>query len=140
MNKEVLRILENKKVKATAVRELVLEVFLNNRFAHSLSDIEDKLPWSDRVSIYRTLKTFEEKGVIHQINDGSGSSKYGLCEHKCQATKHLDIHPHFHCNKCGKTICLEKQEINIQNIPDELRIVDYSLILNGLCSGCKDCN
>jgi len=137
MNKKVNNILNNKKVKATAVRELVLDIFLQNNHALSLSDIENTLSWSDRVTIFRTLKTFEKKGVIHEINDGSNSVKYALCVESCKETKHVDIHPHFHCQKCGKTICLEKQEINIKNIPEEIFIDNYSLILNGLCVECK---
>jgi Fur family ferric uptake transcriptional regulator len=137
MNKKVISILSDKKVKATPVRELVLGVFLQNKHALSLSDIENILSWSDRVTIFRTLKTFEKKGVIHQINDGSSSVKYALCAESCEETKHVDIHPHFHCEKCGKTICLDKQEIKIDHIPDNLTINNYSLILNGLCKECK---
>ncbi|NPA45272.1 MAG: transcriptional repressor [Chlorobi bacterium] len=137
MNKKALSILENKKVKPTAVRELVLDVFLNTYYAISLSDIENVLSWSDKVTIYRTLKTFEKSGIIHQINDGSSALKYALCSDSCELKNHVDIHPHFHCEKCGKTICLEKQEINITNLPNDIIVKDYSLILNGLCSECK---
>ena len=122
MNNKVSIILKDKKVKATAVRELVLDVFLQNQYALSLSDIENILSWSDRVTIFRTLKTFEKKGVIHLINDGSSSVKYALCVESCVETKHVDIHPHFHCEKCRKIVCLEKQEINIMTIPNDLTI------------------
>ena len=137
MNKKVFSILKDKKVKPTAVRELVLDVFLNTNYAISLSDIENVLTWSDKVTIYRTLKTFEENGIIHQINDGSASVKYALCSDSCQIKNHVDLHPHFHCEKCGKTICLEKQEININNLPNDIIVKDYSLILNGLCYECS---
>ncbi len=137
MNKKALSILEDKKVKPTAVRELVLNVLLKTDYAISLSDIENVLTWSDKVTIYRTLKTFEENGIIHQINDGSSALKYALCSDSCELKNHVDIHPHFHCEKCGKTICLEKQEINITNLPNDIIVKDYSLILNGLCSECK---
>ncbi|MCP4177785.1 MAG: transcriptional repressor [bacterium] len=137
MNKKVLSILKEKKVKATAVRELVLDVFLKHPHALSLSAIEEILPWRDRVTIFRTLKTFEQKGVIHKIKDGSDSVKYALCYENCESYAHFDIHPHFHCEKCGKTICLNKQKINIDDIPDDIIINNYSLILNGLCIDCK---
>ncbi len=136
MNKNNI-IFKDKKLKVTAVRELVLDVFQQNSHALSLSDIENILSWSDRVTIFRTLKTFEQKGIIHEINDGSASIKYALCADSCEETRHIDVHPHFHCQKCGKTICLEKQEINIDHIPDDLTINNYSLILNGLCAECK---
>ncbi len=137
MNKKVFTILKDKKVKPTAARELVLDVFLKKNFAISLSDIEKVLTWSDKVTIYRTLKTFEKNGIIHQINDGSTSVKYALCSENCEIKNHVDIHPHFHCEKCSKTICLEKQEIKIKNLPKDIVVRDYSLILNGLCSECR---
>ena len=137
MNKKVFTLLKEKKVKPTAVRELVLDVFLKTDYAISLSDVENTLTWSDKVTIYRTLKTFEKNGIIHQINDGSASVKYALCSDNCETNNHIDIHPHFHCEKCGKTICLERQEININNLPNDIVVKDYSLILNGLCSECK---
>lgn len=136
MNKNNLDILNEKNIKPTAVRELVLDVFLECTHALSSSDIESKLPWGDRVTLFRTLKTFEQKGVIHQINDGSSTVKYALCIDNCESTEHFDIHPHFRCDKCGKTICLEKQEIDIPNIPNDIMVSEYSLILNGLCADC----
>jgi len=137
MNKTIIPILEKKEVKPTAVRELVLDVFLKNNYALSLSDIENILTWSDRVTIYRTLKTFVKKAVIHEINDGSSSIKYALCDDSCTIEKHVELHPHFHCENCGKTICLDKQEINIQNLPENLIVNNYSLIINGLCGECS---
>jgi Fur family ferric uptake transcriptional regulator len=136
MDENITSILNNKKVTITAVRELVLKIFVKNQYALSLADIENELPWSDRVTLFRTLKTFEQKGVIHQINDGTASVKYALCLTECKASEHLDIHPHFHCENCSKTICLEKQEINIANIPNDIIINSYSLVVKGLCSDC----
>lgn len=137
MNVKIKNILKRKKVNVTAVRELVLNVFLQKKYALSLTDVEAELPWSDKVTLFRTLKTFEKKGVVHHINDGSLAIKYALCVDDCEDAKHFDVHPHFHCTKCEKTICLEKQEINIENIPNDIIVNDYSLILNGLCADCK---
>lgn len=136
MDSQAISLLESKNIKTTSVRILVLEVFLKNSFALSLNYIEEQLPWSDRISIYRTLKTFEKQGLIHQVNDGSKAAKYALCSEYCDAANHT-VHPHFHCTNCDKTICLEAQNINLQNIPSGLIINDYSLILNGLCENCR---
>ncbi len=135
-NKKLEQLLKKHNIKTTSVRLLVLEVFLKKKFAISLSDIESELPWSDRISIYRTLKTFKEKSLIHEVKDGAKSVKYALCTENCELTKHR-IHPHFHCEKCDKTICLEEQNIRLENIPPQLKINNYSLILNGLCADCQ---
>lgn len=136
MTKTRTEILEEKKVKITANRELVLDVFLNHQYALSLADLEEILPWGDRATHFRTLKTFEQHGIIHQIKDGSNSTKYALCQDSCGSSQHLDIHPHFHCQKCGKTICLEKQEIQINNLPHGVQVNEYSLIIGGFCADC----
>src|SRR5690625_7358376 len=69
-------ILKIKKVKNTAVRTVVLRHLLSQEKAQSLKDIENALAYTDRSSIFRTLKTFEENKVIHSIEDGSGMTKY----------------------------------------------------------------
>ena len=136
VNSDRAKLLESKGIKITAVRELVAGVFLEKKHALSLFDIENSLPWSDRVTLFRTIKTFEQQGLVHQINDGSSSLKYALCEEECKIKKHFDIHPHFHCENCSKTICLEKQELNIANIPNDLIVNSYSLVIKGLCEDC----
>ncbi|HWZ05000.1 MAG TPA: hypothetical protein VNX40_15390, partial [Mucilaginibacter sp.] len=69
----------DKNINPTAMRLLVLDFLLNQNAAISLSDIEKGLTPADRITIYRTLKTFEEKGLVHAIDDGTCSPKYALC-------------------------------------------------------------
>ena len=69
-------ILNIKEVKPTAVRILVLRHLLEHKKAQSLKDIEEGLLHTDRSSIFRSLKTFEENKVVHSIEDGSGMVKY----------------------------------------------------------------
>lgn len=130
-------ILDNKKVRVTAVRILVLEVFLQKQEALSLQDIEDELPLTDRISIYRSLKTFEKNGIIHEVNDQSKSVRYALCSQKCDKYHH-DVHPHFKCDKCDKTICLENQPIVLNHIPKGFEVKTYSLVVTGICADCKN--
>jgi Fe2+ or Zn2+ uptake regulation protein len=37
----------------------------------SLSEIENQFENADRITIYRTLKTFEEKGIVHSIQENN---------------------------------------------------------------------
>jgi Fur family ferric uptake transcriptional regulator len=66
-------------IKPTAMRELVLKVLTNQNSAISLSELEHKFEKADRITLYRTLKTFEVNKLMHSIEDGTGSSKYALC-------------------------------------------------------------
>ena len=51
----------SKDISPTPMRLLVLEYILNNNSAISLKDLEKTFEYSDRSTLYRTLKTFEEK-------------------------------------------------------------------------------
>src|SRR5690625_7984561 len=89
-------ILKIKKVKNTAVRTVVLRHLLSQEKAQSLKDIENALAYTDRSSIFRTLKTFEEYKVIHSIADGSGMTKYAASAKGCKCDP-KDSHYHTYC-------------------------------------------
>jgi Fur family ferric uptake transcriptional regulator len=91
MNMIAEKKLTDKKINPTAMRLLVLDSLLKQRSAISLSDLEKALETADRITIYRTLKTFEDKGLIHIIDDGTGSPKYALCLEDCNASKHYSL-------------------------------------------------
>ena len=79
MKKELEDQLLKRNIKATAMRLLVLDFISRNPSAISLKDLEGGLESTDRVTLFRTLKTFEEHKIIHSIDDGSCSLKYALC-------------------------------------------------------------
>ncbi len=137
MNRQAIPLLTQKQIKITPNRKLVLDIFLVKQYALSLADLENELPWADRASLYRTLKTFEQKALIHAIDDGDKAVKYALCDDSCEVSHHT-IHPHFHCEKCGKTICLSPQDISIPELPAHYKIESYSLVINGLCDTCAE--
>ena len=74
--KDLDNLLQQKQVRPTAMRLLVLGYLLKQAAAISLNDLETYFHRSDRITLYRTLKTFEEKGLVHKIDDGTGSVKY----------------------------------------------------------------
>ncbi len=128
-------LLKQKDIKITANRLLVLKVFLEKNYALTLADIEAELPWADRATLFRSLKTFEQKALIHHIDDGGKAGKYALCSDTCKISHH-SIHPHFHCEKCGKTLCLPAQDIPVSKLPEDFQVNSYSLVINGFCSEC----
>ncbi len=136
MKSDAEQLLKEKNIKITANRILVLDVFLKNTHTLSLADIELALPWADRATIFRTLKTFEEKALLHSIKDDDKSVKYALCSNTCQVNHHR-IHPHFHCDICGNTVCLTGFDIPILKLPDNYKANNYSLMINGICEKCQ---
>jgi Fur family ferric uptake transcriptional regulator len=128
--------LTQRNIKPTAMRELVLRVFAEQKAAISLSDLESKFESADRSTLYRTLKTIEENKLIHSINDGSGSVKYALCQDTCECHPE-DIHVHFLCTKCNLTFCLHEISIPEITIPSQFILEDVNVLLKGVCANCK---
>lgn len=137
MSKELENILIAKQISPTAMRLLVLEFLLKQKSAISLSDLEKEFGHSDRTTLYRTLKTFEEKGMIHNIKDGTESVKYAICEADCKDGIHYDMHLHFYCTKCKELFCLPKTEMPQVNLPKNFQLEEVSLVARGICNTCS---
>lgn len=133
-----------KDIRPTAMRILVYKVMQESKVALALSDIEHtfeaptgKASGADRTTLYRTLKTFEDKGIVHQIDDGTGVIKYALCEPGCQCDIEQDLHLHFHCTQCDETVCLTDRKIPHINLPDGFTAQDANLVVKGVCDHCN---
>lgn len=131
------QILENNQVKPTAMRLLVLQFMLRKKTALSLSQLENYFDNADRTTIYRTIKTFVEKGLVHQIDDGTGVIKYALCEENCECEIEADLHLHFHCTKCEETNCLTEHKIPQINLPEGFIAENINLVVKGICDKCS---
>ncbi|WP_456461861.1 Fur family transcriptional regulator, partial [Lutibacter sp.] len=103
MNLDLEKILDKHNVKPTAMRLLVLQFLLTEKAAMSLTDLENYFDKSDRTTLYRTLKTFVKYEIAHKIDDGTGITKYALCEENCHCEIETDLHVHFHCKLCKQT-------------------------------------
>ena len=130
------RKLENKNIKPTAMRLLVLRQLVESGSAICLGDLEIRFDRADKATLYRTLKTFEDKKLIHRIDDGTSSVKYALCEDGCQC-RPQDQHIHFHCTICGETYCLTQSKIPQTTIPVGFNAASASMIYKGSCANCS---
>jgi Fur family ferric uptake transcriptional regulator len=130
-------ILKNKKLRVTPFREEVLELFLNQSNAISIGDIENHLKDFDRITLYRTIKSFIEKGVVHEILMPGDVKKLALCPDDCSSDKHIHTtqHIHFKCNECENVFCLD-----INQFPDitvsNFKIDALEIQGNGTCENC----
>lgn len=135
--KEIEKILENKKVRPTAMRILIYQFMAQKEIAVALTDIENAFVKAERTTLYRTLKTFEDKGIVHHIDDGTGISKYALCEQGCNCELDQDLHLHFHCSNCDNTVCLTHHKIPHINLPNGYIAEDANLVIKGICEKCS---
>ncbi len=137
MQTEVLiKRLKSRAINPTAMRLLILDKLMNTEVALSLADLETEMDQADRITIYRTLKKFEENKLIHSIEDGTGSIKYALCESNCKCTPEF-THAHFHCTMCNQTFCLRNIHLPEINLPKNFQAEQSSFILKGICDHCK---
>ena len=129
--------LKDHNLRTTSCREEVLQTFLNRTTALSHGDLEGDLKDRfDRVTIYRTLKTFLEKGIIHKVLDDEGT-RYALCKERCTEDDHHHDHVHFKCNECGETNCLENLRVPAVKLPEGYRVQEINLLIQGLCAECS---
>lgn len=128
--------LEKRKIKPTAMRIVVLDFLIKNNRVVSLKDLEASLELTDRATLFRTLKTFEDHKIVHSIEDGTGSVKYALCGDSCDCGYPQDIHVHFHCKVCGETQCLPKVKVPAINLPVDYAPQEASIVVKGVCNRC----
>lgn len=138
IEERIAHLLKHADLRTTKVRRLVLQTFLESgAVALSSYELERKFEDLDRITLYRTLKTFEEVGIIHQAVDISGRSKYAICSKDCTTHQHEDHHAHFYCKKCEKTVCLDDVKIPTLNLPKNFHLEDSQLVLSGICGECQ---
>ncbi len=136
MNDDFDKELQSKDIRPTAMRIWVLKTFMEAKSALSLTDLETLLDTADKSTLFRTLKTFEQRKLIHGIDDGSGSVKYALCHNKCEVD-HEDFHVHFLCTQCQHTYCLNDVEIPHLSLPQDFELSNVSLVVKGRCANCR---
>jgi Fur family ferric uptake transcriptional regulator len=131
-------VLKKNQLSITDGRKKILELFLNSEGALAHADIEEKTGETfDRVTVYRTLNTFVEKGIIHHIPTSDNSILYALCKDNCEAGHHHDNHVHFICNVCNKTICLDEVTVPEVKLPRGFKPSHAEMVVNGVCVDCK---
>jgi len=138
MEKIADKILEKSGFKKTELRREVLNIFLKSESALSAKEIESKLTHhADRVTLFRILKDFEEKCVIHKVADNSGNIQFAFCQHiEHNHTTHNN-HIHFSCNICLHTFCIEGVEAPNVNPPKGYKVDEWSITLKGTCIKCN---
>jgi Fur family transcriptional regulator, ferric uptake regulator len=138
MDNESKQILKIHNLRHTDIRENILTGFLRYPVALSHGDIEGLLAGhQDRVTVYRTLKTFVETGILHKILDDQGGVKYGLCKNTCSNIEHKHNHVHFKCESCGNTTCLDKLVIPEIQLPEGYQAQEINMLVQGICESCN---
>ncbi len=138
MNDHATQLLRGINMSVTDSRRQILELFLEKKGgALKHGDIEKQLEKLDRVTIYRTLQVFTEKGLIHSIPGSDGAARYALCHDECTDGHHHDNHVHFYCRQCGKTQCIDEVTVPMVKLPAGIVAGQIEMVISGYCNLCN---
>ncbi|MHC1720321.1 MAG: Fur family transcriptional regulator [Clostridiaceae bacterium] len=133
--------LREKGIKFTKQKQSVLNVLLKTDIHLSVWEIHEKLKGEpvSIATIYRSLKVFNEAGIVKEIYI-NGKSCYEL---KMFSGKPLNIH--FTCRKCNRVIDINSKKTDVEYIKlnriieqeNDIEIFDSNIMFTGLCGSCK---
>lgn len=130
---EVEKILADAGVKPTANRILMMREIIGAAHTFSLADMEERLYPMDKSTIFRTLSTFLEHKLIHEVDNGGPSMLYCRCV--CEQG-HEHQHIHFTCTRCGQTFCIRDIDPSSLPRPKGFLVEEVNCVMKGLCPKC----
>ncbi|GAA4790519.1 transcriptional repressor [Olivibacter ginsenosidimutans] len=132
-------ILRKHSLKVTHPRLAVLAKIFSKDTATSQPELEKSIGDDiDRVTLYRVLSAFEEKGIIHKIFDLHGTATYALCSTTCTVHQHHDEHVHFTCSVCNSVYCLQEIQLPEISLPSGFSIQQVAVNAIGICNKCRN--
>ena len=140
-NKHILDsrlILSENGISRTKFRTQLLSLFFTSKRSLSIEDILNYFKNSiNKVTVYRCLASFENKGLIHKVPDSNNFKRYSLCkEDECNSDSHNHNHGHFICYSCDQTFCIEDiKSPDIKSLKG-FDVKELKLTLEGYCSDC----
>lgn len=124
-------LLVKKGFRVTQQRLSILGELAQLRVPVSHSELADRLPDLDRVTVYRTLLSMTDAGVLVRTQLGDNVWRFGLPQ--VETGKH-GAHPHFVCNDCGDVQCLSERDVRLGGGASKNQVAEVQL--RGRCITC----
>ena len=135
---EFSQVLKTNQLKVTQPRLRVLEIISTKISAISQPELEKILGSEiDRVTLYRILASFEDKGILHKVFDLNGTATYAICSTKCTSDHHHDQHVHFICSVCNSVFCLNEIALPKIKLPHHFSLHSIAINAVGICDSCN---
>jgi Fur family peroxide stress response transcriptional regulator len=90
-----------------------------------------RMPTMSLRTVYQTLNDLATMGEIHQLDLGTGSSRFD---------PNTDVHHHLVCTRCGKIRDLYADFTSVRVPPDAghgFRVGAAEVVFRGLCEDCQ---
>lgn len=129
-------LLEEHGVRPTANRIVVAKALASSIQPQSLAELERKISTIDKSNVFRALTLFKEHHLIHAIEGNSDGTKYELCySHNHEHDD--DQHPHFYCEECHETYCLDYTDMPEIQLPEGFKMTSANMMIKGICPHCN---
>lgn len=120
-------------LRQTSCRLELLQALYGRSEPVPLASIEERLVGFDRVTIYRTLQSFLQAGLVHRANDSGGHPHYA--PGGVQGGRRS--HAHFECQQCGRMLCFDCEQPPVLRLPPGFETEETELRVRGLCDRCN---
>ena len=130
--RSIIDILKKNDIAPSMQRIKILE-YLKNYKTHPTADmiyhaLADEMPTLSKITVYNTLKTFTEKGVLMALSIFGNEVRYEY---------NTNPHIHFKCIKCNKIYDLDKTYFRYDDeLIDGHKILEQHINLKGICKEC----
>ena len=127
---------KEKNLKLTPQRYAIYKFLKSTKTHPSAEMIYDNLkidyPTMSLATVYKTMKTLIELGVVQQLNVGEDNFRFDA---------NTDIHPHIVCLSCGRVDDIENADFGfLDKMAEECsnyQIDAHQVYFYGLCPACK---
>lgn len=129
---QIIRMLQDSGVRPSVHRMAVLS-YVANRKTHPkaeeiFSAIVTEFPTVSKTTVYNSLHTLVEAGLLRELDIESASTRYDLARQV--------PHSHFRCKRCGKIFDMSLPEKLDSVVAPGFKVDTADLYFNGLCPEC----
>ena len=135
-----LQALKRNSVDPTPLREAVLRSIAEQTRPLAATEIMAAVQIRtsiNKVTLYRILDLFVDKGLVKRLSAGDRAFRYGMGE-----THHHQDHAHFVCTRCGVMECLEPElfhmDVKKLHIKGKRIINHVDVRFEGICESCRE--
>ena len=128
----IIEILKENDIAPSMQRIKILE-YLQSYKTHPTADmiyqaLADEMPTLSKTTVYNTLKTFTEKGILMALSLFGNEVRYEY---------NTEPHIHFKCIKCNNIYDLDQTfDCYDDNLIDGHKVTEYHVNLKGVCKEC----
>lgn len=114
-----------------AIYEILIESLDHPRTEDIFERVRRNFPDIAIDTVYRTLTTFQEMGMVHVV-EGYGEAK--------RYDPDIAAHHHFRCRRCNQIIDFHEDSFDRLEVPAEIgkkyNVTGIKVVLEGLCDNC----